>query len=62
MLEGIQYVTDTAGKPVAVQIDLRKYGNVWEDIYDNLVAQSRAKEPRESWDEVKKRLKKQGKL
>jgi len=62
MLAGIQFVTDGKGKRVAVMIDLKKYGNVWEDIYDNLVAESRAKEPRVSWESVKKRLKKQGKL
>lgn len=31
-MNGINYVTDEKGKPVAVQIDLKKYGAVWEDF------------------------------
>ena len=42
----IQFVTDEAGKKTAVQIDLKKYGELWEDFYDSLIAQSRANEPR----------------
>jgi hypothetical protein len=61
-MEGIQFVTNDKGKKVAVMIDLRKYGDVWEDMYDSLTARTRAKEPRESLDSVKKRLRKQGKL
>ena len=53
MLSGIQYVTDAKGKPVAVQIDLREHGDVWEDFCDALVAESRKKEPHSSWEEVK---------
>lgn len=61
-MQGIQFVTDDKGRKVAVQIDLRKYGAIWEDIYDNLVAESRKNEPRVSLESVKKRLKKNGKL
>ena len=61
-MEGIQFVTNDKGKKVAVMIDLRKYGDVWEDMYDSLTARMRAKEPRESLDSVKRRLRKQGKL
>ena len=62
MLEGIQFVINERGEKTAVQIDLKKYGDLWEDIYDALVAQDRADEPRETLDEVKKRLVNQGKL
>ena len=61
-MEGIQYVTNDKGEKVAVQIDLRKYADLWEDVYDNLIARKRAKEPRESLDSVKARLIKQSKL
>jgi hypothetical protein len=61
-MEGIQYVTDDHGQKVAVLIDLRKYGEVWEDFYDILTARARADEPRETLEEVKALLKKQGKL
>ena len=61
-MEGIQYVTNDKGQKVAVMIDLQKYGEVWEDFYDILTARTRAKEPRETLESVKERLKKQGKL
>jgi hypothetical protein len=61
-MEGIQFVTNDKGRKVAVMIDLRKYGQVWEDFYDSLTARVRAAEPRETLDSVKKRLRKQGKL
>ncbi len=62
IMEGIQYVTNDKGEKVAVQIDLRKYGDLWEDVYDSLTARKRSKEPRESLDSVKTRLIKQRKL
>lgn len=61
-MEGIQYVTNEKGEKVAVQISLKKFGEVWEDFYDNLLAKRRTKEPRESLESVKSRLKKHGKL
>jgi hypothetical protein len=61
-MEGIQFVTNDKGERVAVQIDLRKYGDLWEDVYDSLMARKRAKEPRESLDSVKARLIRQRKL
>lgn len=61
-MEGIQFVTNDKGKRVAVQIDLRKHGELWEDLYDSLTAQKRAKELRETLDAVKSRLLRQGKL
>jgi len=62
MLEGIYYVVNEHGEKTAVQIDLRKYGELWEDFYDTLIASDRANEPRESFDSVKKRLVELGKL
>ena len=61
-MEGIQFVTDEQRQRVAVMIDLRKHGELWEDFYDSLTARARADEPRETLDSVKKRLRKQGKL
>lgn len=61
-MEGIQFVTNDKGDKTAVLIDLRKYGELWEDIYDSLTARQRAREPRESLQSVKKRLRKQAKL
>ncbi len=61
-MEGIQFVTNDKDQKVAVMIDLRKYGELWEDIYDSLTARQRASEPRETLATVEKRLRKQGKL
>ena len=61
-MQGIQFVTNEKGQKVAVQINLKRLGDLWEDFYDDLLARQRAKEPRESLVAVKERLKKQGKL
>ena len=61
-MKGIQFVTDETGRKTAVLIDLKKYGELWEDIYDSLLARQRANEPRETLESVKRRLRKQGKL
>jgi len=61
-MEGIQFVVNEKGEKTAVLIDLKKYGELWEDFYDSLTARSRASEPRESLASVKKRLRQQGKL
>ena len=61
-MQGIKYVTNEDGERVAVMIDLKKHGELWEDFYDGLTAKRRKNEPRESLAEVKKLLKKNGKL
>ncbi len=43
-MTGIQFVTDEKGQKVAVQIDLKKHGAIWEDFRDGLVSDSRRKE------------------
>lgn len=62
VLEGVQFVTDTSGKRTAVVLDLALYGELWEDIYDILVARERANDPRESLEDVKRMLIAEGKL
>ena len=61
-MEGIQFLTNAKGKKVGVLIDLKKYGELWEDIYDALTARRRAHEPRESLESVRMRLRRLGKL
>jgi hypothetical protein len=53
MIEGIQFVVDDAGKKTAVIINLEKWGELWEDIYDIFVSESRREEPVISWEELK---------
>lgn len=61
-MNGIQYLTDTSGRRVAVQIDLRKHGALWEDIQDTLVANARRKEKSVHLRTVKASLSKRGRL
>jgi hypothetical protein len=61
-LTGIQYVTDEQGRKVAIQIDLRKHRELWEDIEDVLVSRSRRHEKRIPLDKVKPAWIKSGKL
>lgn len=53
---GIQYLVDEKGHETAAVIDLEIYGDIWEDIHDILVVQSRLNEPRVSWENTKKKL------
>ena len=62
MLKGIQFVVDEQGKKKAVQIDLKMYGDLWEDFYDMIIALERESEPRETLEDVKRRLVELGKL
>ena len=61
-MSGIHFVTDEKGRKVAVQIDLKKYGRLWEDFQDVLVSQSRRHEKRIPLEKVKERLIKSCKL
>ncbi len=56
MMKGVQYVVDEDGEPTAVVIDLKANSELWEDIYDRALAESRRDEPRESFESVKARL------
>ena len=57
-MEGITYLTNDKNERIAVQIDLKKYGELWEDICDTIVAESRKDDESISLDELKKDLKK----
>ena len=61
-VKGVQFVTDTEGRKVAALLDLEEWGELWEDIYDGMLAQERADEPSEPWESVKERLRREGRL
>lgn len=61
-MEGINYLTDDKNRKVAVQIDLKKYGDLWEDFYDSLMAELRKDEEKIPLKDVINDLKSQGKL
>ena len=44
-MKGVRFVTDTEVRKVAVMLDLAEWGEFWEDIYDNMIAEQRAGEP-----------------
>jgi hypothetical protein len=44
-MKGVQFVTDAEGRKVAVMLYLEEWGELWEDIYDNMLADERAGEP-----------------
>lgn len=56
-MKGLNYITDEKGKRIAVQIDLRKYGKLWEDFYDALIVEQRKNEERIPWELAKNILK-----
>ncbi len=61
-VRGIQFVTDPDGHKVAVLLDLKEWGEVWEDIYDNIVADSRKGEPTSTVEEFEGELRAEGLL
>jgi len=61
-LPGVQFVTDESGRRRGVLLDLRRHGEIWEDIYDALVARQREDDPRESLESVRRRLRRLGEL
>ena len=61
-MKGIHYLTNNNNEKIAVQIDLKKYGDLWEDFFDCLIAEQRKDEEAVSWEDVKETLKKDGKL
>lgn len=64
-MKGVSYITDSKNKKTAVVIDLKtleKYDDQIEDLFDVIISESRKDEPSVRWDDIKKTLKKKGKL
>jgi hypothetical protein len=64
-MKGVSYVTDDKHRTKAVLIEIKtleKYEEQIEDLFDVIIAESRKDEPKRSWEEVRKSLKKKGKL
>ena len=61
-MKGVQFLIDEEGKKTAVLIDLKRHAELWEDFYDRALAQSREREPRETLESVKTRLRSSRKL
>ena len=61
-MSGVQFIVDSRGRKTGVVLDLKKHGRLWEDIYDNWLAEKRKHEPRETFQFVRDRLRSRGKL
>lgn len=61
-MTGVQFVTDSKGRKVAVLIDLKKHGARLQDFWDGQVSESRRKEAGVPLDQVKADLVKCGRL
>jgi hypothetical protein len=53
-MPGIEFLRDRKGRRKAVLIDLKKHRQLWEDLYDAYLAQSRRGDRRESLETVKR--------
>ncbi|MGI9106437.1 MAG: hypothetical protein ACR2G4_09325 [Pyrinomonadaceae bacterium] len=61
-MKGVQFVTDTDGRKVAVLLDLNEWGELWEDIYDNMTADARVGESNMPLEEFEAKLRAEGLL
>ena len=55
-MKGVSYLVNEAGEKTAVILDLRTHRRLWEDLHDRLLIESRRHEPRESLEQVRRRL------
>jgi len=55
-VKGVNFVVDEGNEKKAVIIDLKRHRAIWEDFYDILLTKEREKEPRETLEEVRKRV------
>jgi len=62
MMKGIHYVTDDKNRKIAAQIDLKKYGQLWEDFLDVVESEARKNDKTITLEELKSELKTAGKL
>ena len=56
-MEGINFLTDDKNNRIAVQIDLKKYSEIWEDFFDILIAEKRKGEETIPFEDAIKDLK-----
>ena len=61
-MKGVQFVTDAEGNKVAIILDLAEWGELWEDIYDNMIADKRAGEQSVGLEEFEAELRAEGLL
>lgn len=52
-MEGLSYIVDDRGRKRAVVVDLERHGDLWEDVYDAMIAEAREGEERLDWESVR---------
>lgn len=55
-MKGVQFLIDDEGERKAVMIDLSVHSELWEDFFDAVVAKERQDEPRETLEEVRRKV------
>lgn len=61
-LPGITYTTDRKNNRIVVVMDMERYGELWQDMYDGIIAEMRKGEPVLTLDQLKNQLKAEGKI
>ncbi len=57
-MKGIHFLTDSDNNKVAVQIDLREHGELWQDFYDLLLVEAAKDEESDSLEDYLEKLEK----
>lgn len=55
-MKGVSYLTNEKNEKVAVQIDLKKNQELWDDFCDFIEAKKRLLEPKKDWSKIKESL------
>ena len=55
-MKGVTYLTNENNVKVAVQIDLKKNQELWEEFCDFIEAKKRLLEPKKEWSKIKDSL------
>ena len=58
----VKFIIDSKGKKTGVALSLRRYRKLMEDLHDLAIVAERRSEPTISFEEIKRRLKKNGRL
>ena len=57
-----QFLVDSQGEKTAWLLDCEKHDELWEDVYDSLIIESKKDEPRVPWEKIKRQLEEKGML
>jgi len=57
-MKGIHFLTDSENNKVAVQIDLRMHGELWQDFYDLMLVEAAKDEESDSLESYLEKLEK----